>query len=162
MKIGDRTRTHGMSKTPEYRIWGGIINRCENQNDENQYRKYGARGISMCAEWRADFMAFYRDMGPRPSPAHSIDRKDSNGNYEPSNCRWSTLDVQANNRGDNRVVTYRVTEMTLTQAMRASGSQFKLPTIRWRLDKMGWDLERALTAPDRRRTAQLKRENRAA
>lgn len=137
--------THGMSKTPEYKIWGLMINRCENQKTPG-YRKYGARGISICAAWRESFMSFYRDMGPRPTPEYSIDRINTNGNYEPGNCRWATLDVQANNRRTNRIVNYRGADMSLTLAMRASGCALGLAGVRYRLDN-GWSLERALTEP---------------
>src|SRR3990172_5527061 len=89
-------KTHGMSKTNEYRIWSGIIKRCENKNCRNWLR-YGGRGIKICERWRNSFQAFYKDMGPRPSLAHSIDRINAGGNYEPSNCRWATYKEQARN-----------------------------------------------------------------
>jgi hypothetical protein len=89
--------THGLSEAAEFSIWHDMISRCENKNTR-AYKYYGARGISVCAEWRQSFWAFYHDMGPRPSPHLSIDRINNDGNYEPGNCRWATAKVQANNK----------------------------------------------------------------
>lgn len=82
--------THGCSGTAEYKVWKGIISRCELESASG-YGKYGARGIQVCERWRESFSAFLEDMGKRPSPAHSIDRfPDADGDYKPSNCRWAT------------------------------------------------------------------------
>jgi len=92
--------THGMSKSPEYKIWSEIIKRTENRNYKD-FDLYGGRGISMSLEWRQDFMSFYRDMGPRPSGIHSIDRINNDGNYEKNNCRWVLIDIQNRNKRNN-------------------------------------------------------------
>lgn len=91
-----RNTTHGKSKTPEFTVWQGMISRCENKNN-NHYSNYGGRGISVCGEWH-DFETFIRDMMRRPTPQHTIDRKDNNGNYCKDNCKWSTKKEQARNR----------------------------------------------------------------
>lgn len=95
--------THSMSKSDEYRIWAGMWSRCTNPKDDG-YRNYGGRGISVHPSW-SDFSVFYRDVGARPSPAHSIDRKDVNSNYEPGNIRWATMIEQGNNRRHNKILT---------------------------------------------------------
>lgn len=83
--------------TREYRTWCNMIGRCENPNVD-RYPHYGGRGISVCKKWRESFEAFLADMGRKPSPDHSIDRKNVNGNYEPGNCRWATDSEQQQNK----------------------------------------------------------------
>lgn len=96
----DRLLKHGRNRTGkrtrEYEVWLHMISRCENENDKS-FINYGGRGIKVCDSWRHSFENFLFDMGKRPSTKHSIDRIDVNGNYEPSNCRWVTKDVQARN-----------------------------------------------------------------
>lgn len=94
--------THGMSRSPEHNAWARMIQRCENPN-EGGYKNYGGRGIRVCAEWRASFSAFLRDMGRRPSGIHSIDRIDVDGDYAPGNCRWATPSEQSRNRRVNKL-----------------------------------------------------------
>jgi len=82
---------------PLYHTWANMIQRCTNPKLHN-YKNYGGRGISVCEEWRTSFVSFVRDMGPRPSAQHSIDRKENDGNYEPGNCVWATPAQQAANK----------------------------------------------------------------
>lgn len=94
---------HGHSRsgrqTPEYFAWRNMLNRCYNEGVDS-FPLYGGRGIAVCERWQGErgFENFLADMGPRPSAQHSIDRRESDGNYEPDNCRWATRIEQARNR----------------------------------------------------------------
>jgi hypothetical protein len=92
-----KNTTHGLSGSPEYRSWCHLKERCTNPACKD-WPDYGGRGIRVCAEWQNDFAAFYTHVGPKPSPSHSIDRIDVNGNYEPGNVRWADPTTQRNNR----------------------------------------------------------------
>lgn len=91
-----KQQKHGLTRTREYRSWESAKQRCFNPNTTG-YHNYGGRGITMCDEWANDFNAFLEHMGPRPD-GHSLDRIDSNGNYEPGNCRWADRYTQNGNR----------------------------------------------------------------
>jgi hypothetical protein len=139
------TKTHGMTHTPIYRTWRNMIGRCY-EPCTNGYDNYGGRGITVCAAWRNSFEAFYADMGDRPFPKAQIDRKETNGNYEPGNCKWSTAMANANNRRNTIRLTLHGRTMGLAEWSRETG--LHRDTIYDRLAKSS-SVEDALTRPVR-------------
>lgn len=131
--------THGRTDTPEHNTWESMIQRCTNQKNPN-YPFYGGRGIAVCERWRK-FENFYADMGPRPE-GMTLDRVDSNGNYEKSNCRWATHAQQQSNLRNNRNILVGEKLVTIAEASRLTG----IPpgTIRKRI-KLGWSIRDALS-----------------
>lgn len=104
-RINGVNRTHGLSKTRLYTIWAGIKNRCYCSNNKN-YRNYGGRGIEVCDEWKNNFVFFYNwSIKNGYKDNLTIDRIDVNGNYEPNNCRWTTMKEQAHNKRNTRKIT---------------------------------------------------------
>lgn len=93
----DRMTTHGLSSHPDYHVWAGMIARCYNPKQDN-YARYGGRGIRVCRRWRRSFAAFLADMGPRLHRGLSLDRLDNNKGYSAENCRWATWAQQAANK----------------------------------------------------------------
>lgn len=135
---------HGMRQSRLYVIWCSVKARCYNPNYEH-YSCYGSRGIAMCDEWRNDFAAFAKwAMANGYSDDLSIDRKDVNGNYEPSNCRWATQKAQNNNTRRNRYLTYNGETLTAMQWAEKVGINYS--TLCTRLHR-GWTIERALSTP---------------
>lgn len=134
---------HGGYYLPEYSVWAGMKSRCHRSKDR-AFKYYGGRGIRVCERWRESFKNFLDDMGRRPSPKHSLDRIDFNGNYEPVNCRWLENSEQNYNKRSNRLITFRGETLTETEWRKRLG--FGVGLIRQRLAK-GWTVEKALTTP---------------
>ena len=124
--------THGLTKSREYRLWTGIVNRCTNPRSKD-WRLYGGRGITLCEGWRR-FENFLADMGKRPIGS-CIDRIDNDRGYEPGNCRWTTARVQARNRRSSVLYEYAGRRLPLCQWADESG--INRYTFYWRFSQ-GW------------------------
>lgn len=136
----DAVTSHGLSHLPEYRSWSGMTARCTRPSS-NRFDSYAGRGITICARWQ-DFESFLADMGPSPSPEHSIERIDNDGDYEPGNCRWATAKEQARNRRDTRLVNWRGKTLCLAECAEALGVNYK---ALWKSAKRhNWNIESAL------------------
>ena len=143
-----RNTTHGLSKHPIYNIWIHIKRRCYNENYPD-YKDYGGRGITICDEWIHDFKAFYDwSISHGWKRGLSIDRIDNNGIYEPANCRWTTIEVQANNTRRIHAITY----MGKTQSMMDWCKELDLDyyAVRSRINSYHWSIEKTFTTPTRR------------
>jgi hypothetical protein len=130
------------SDDPAWIAWREMIRRCYRVRYKD-YPAYGGRGIVVATNWRR-FPAFIADMGPRPSPKHSIDRIDNDGNYEPGNCRWATQLEQQNNRRNNVTITRDGVSMTVSQWSRVLG--IRVGTLFNRV-YAGWSIERLFSPP---------------
>ena len=134
-------RQHGLTRSAVYKAWDHMKGRCLNNNDP-EYRNYGARGITVCARW-LDFASFFQDMG-HPQPGQSIERADNDAGYFPENCRWATQVEQARNRRTNRRITLDGTTLCLAEwAARKSMD----PSTLWSRLRAGWPLAKALSQP---------------
>lgn len=163
-----RNTTHGMTTRqthpPEWTSWSHMRYRC-NDPDNAAYERYGGRGIQACKRFNQSFIAFYRCVGPRPSPQHSIDRVDNNGHYScgtcadcrkngwPMNVRWATKKEQSQNRSVTVWIKFKDQRHCLAEWSRITG--IKENTLTGRLDA-GWSIENALTIPPSKGNSGLK------
>lgn len=145
--------THGECQARLYRIWNDMRMRTTDPNRDS-YCRYGARGISVCDEWYRSYETF-RDWAVQNGYNESLtlDRIDSNGDYEPPNCRWATVKEQANNRRTNRLIELDGVIHTLSEWSDITGIHWA--TIRGRIDR-GWPVSDALTL----KPSQVRFENR--
>lgn len=146
-----KPRKHGLCGSPLYTTWLCMRDRCVNPNNDN-YHNYGGRGIAVCERWNS-FEAFISDMGSRPEGT-SLDRIDVNKNYEPSNCRWATQEVQHNNT--RRTVFLEFNGETLSIAQWAKKTGIHRAILRTRLN-YGWPLAQAFTTQPSKNTPRMAR-----
>ena len=148
MKENNPNRKHGLCKSRLWNIWKSINARCYLKTHMH-YKIYGGRDISMCDEWKNDFMSFYNwAMANGYKDDLTIDRIDVNGNYEPDNCRWITREEQQSNKRNNKIIEYDGHKYTMTNLAR----KFNINPDRFaeRL-RNGWTIEKALNTPVKKR-----------
>jgi len=141
--VSRATSTHRESGTAEYRTWVSMRSRCKYPS-VNGYKNYGGRGITVSPEWMHDYPQFLKDMGRKPSKEYSIERKDTDGNYERDNCFWATPREQNRNKRMNRVLEFNGESMIITDWAEKIG--VSVQTLSQRLTR-GDSLEKALTTP---------------
>ena len=134
---------HGLTRSPEYSAWAGMIGRCSNPRNPKWHR-YGGRGISVCLEWRSSFLAFFQHIGPRPRVGLTLDRIDNDGNYEPGNVRWATRRQQQGNSCKAKPTLFRGEILPISEIARRVGLY---PALINNRITAGWDVERAATTP---------------
>lgn len=143
--------THGKAYSPEYAVWVHLRQRCRNPNNR-AYSRYGGRGITVDPRWDS-FAVFFADMGPRPSPQHTIDRIRNNEGYGPENCRWATRDRQGNNKRNCHYLTHKNRTQTLAEWAKELGVPYTRLHNRF---VAGWAVDELLTNTAwQRRTPQI-------
>lgn len=140
-KCSASNKTHGMTNTRLFNIWQSMKQRCYCKTND-KYKYYGERKIKVCDEWLNDFMNFYNwAINNKYNEKLTIDRIDVNGDYEPNNCRWVTMLEQANNKRNNKLITYN--GITDTLANWSKKYNINSTTLSNRI-KNGWNIEKAL------------------
>lgn len=133
--------THGLSKTPEYKAWFGMIDRCNNPSNK-AYKNYGERGIQVCSRWKL-FKNFLSDMGARPSIKHSLDRINNAKGYSKNNCRWATSKTQNRNRRGNHLIAFNGKTQSISAWAEETGIDRSV--LYMRINSQGWSIDDALT-----------------
>ena len=132
-----------------YRIWANMKTRCYNPKFKD-WKNYGGKGVSICSEWKDDFNAFREwSIANGYSDELAIDRIDSDGDYSPENCRWTTWKQQANNTNGNRLIEYNGETHTLAEWSAVLGIRYQI--LINRLDRCGYSIEKAFDIKDLRR-----------
>ncbi len=148
-------RTHGQARlghvTSDYKSWQDMRARCHRKSHRD-YHNYGGRGITIDPRWDT-FEQFLADMGPKPTPLHTLERNDVNSGYGPDNCRWATKLEQCKNKRSSVHVTYNGRTMIASDWAREVGIDPHL--VHGRL-RAGWSIERALTTPNQAKSPRPK------
>lgn len=147
----DASLPRGFSNLPEYKVWLGIKCRCECPSATG-YNRYGLRGITVCDEWTNSFATFYSDVGPRPTPKHTLERSDNDKGYSKENCCWATRKQQMRNCSRNHLITYHGETMCLQEWADRLG--LNKTTLRKRLSR-GWSVERAFGESPRKQPREI-------
>lgn len=126
-----KSTTHGLSHTAEASIWNAMKQRCYNPKHV-AYLRYSGRGIQVCERWLNSFEDFLKDMGPRPSTRHTIERNDGTKGYQPDNCRWATYKEQCSNTSRNVYVFDGDEKVTVTEWARRHGVNVQTAFGRYR------------------------------
>lgn len=142
LKLKGMTK-HGCSipNTPEYEAWGSMKSRCYCVTNAS-YQYYGGKGITVAVRWLDSFNNFLEDMGPKPGPRYTLDRRNLNLGYERDNCRWATKMEQANNRTNNRWIIWKGKRQTVAQWAREAGIQHGL--LWHRVFRLKWSMARVM------------------
>ena len=140
-------KTHGESGTRLHNIWAGMVSRCRDRGN-SIFSYYGGRGISVCPEWFVSYVVFrdwalthgyYTDL--------ELDRKDNNGNYTPDNCQWVSESRNCRNRRSNILVSAFGENKIIIEWWEDPRCSVDYQTLRQRIQKYGWDAERAISTP---------------
>ena len=135
----------------EYNAWVAMRQRCQNPANQS-WQHYGGRGIKVCPRWMASFRNFLNDMGPKPHRKLWLARQDVNGDYEPTNCRWTAPKYPAGNRRFCHKANWRGENLNIVEIARREAIYPN--TFRHRLLQQGMDVEQALSRPMTRRGGQ--------
>lgn len=139
--------------SPEYVSYSQMMARCHCPTNK-AFDRYGGRGVAVCDRWRVGdgsqtgFQCFVTDMGRRPTPRHSLDRRDNALGYSPENCRWATPLEQSRNKRGLRMVEYAGRTVPLSEACEMAGLNYGM--VKRRINALGWTPERALSTPSAR------------
>ena len=134
-------KTHGMSGTRLFNLWTKMLSRCSYAHDKD-YKNYGGRGITVCKRWQGSFELFWTGMGPSYRHGLSLERRNNNRGYSPTNCYWATTKQQSNNTRRNVFIQTPIGRMTIKQA--AEAYNIKPVTLYARLRRYKWPVQRAL------------------
>lgn len=144
-----RNTIHGLSGHPYHQCWVDMNKRCNDLTNEN----YGARGITVCPEWKDSPAQFFSDMGSKPDPSYTLERKNNELGYSKGNCEWKPMVDQQNNKRTNVFLEHDGKRMTIAQWARHLGMDKN--TLFYRLSK-NWPVERCLTEPVNREYSRSK------